>query len=329
MEPREPEYLRDLVRELRMLPAESEWVEFKVNNTNPEAIGKNISALANSAVLNDREAAYIVWGVEDGSHEIVGTRFVAYAAKRGNEPLPSWLRRTVSDNVDFVFHSVDIDGLTLQILEIAPTVQFPARFNGESFVRVGPVTKKLSHEPMIERRLWRLLDERSFEDGVAALNLTVDEVMRRIDYPSYFGLLNRPLPDGNSNILDAMRRDCLIRNSDAGGWDVTNLAAVLLARDLSEFRGLGRKCLRVIKYDGAGRFDAARERQFNLGYAAAFQRVIEHIMTLVPSNEVIEQALNVEMPMFPEIAVRELVANALIHQDFFRNWFKSIGRNIH
>ena len=40
-------------------------------------------------------------------------------------------------------------------------------------------------------------------------------------------------------------------------------------------------------------------------------------MALVPSNEVIEQALNVEMPMFPEIAVREIVANALIHQDFF------------
>ena len=114
-----------------------------------------------------------------------------------------------------------------------------------------------------------------------------------------------------------MRRDRLIRRSDAGGWDITNLAAILLARDLGDFRTLARKRVRVIRYDGSGRPDAARERQFNLGYASGFQRVIEHIMTLVPTNEVIEHALNIETPMFPEVAVRELVANALIHQDFF------------
>ena len=316
MEPREPEYLRDLVRELRALPAETEWVEFKVNNTNPETTGKNISALASSAVINDREAAYIVWGIEDASHEVVGTDFVADAAKKGNEPLFSWLRRTTSDNADFVFHSVDVAGLALQILEIAPTAQFPTRFKGEAFVRVGPVTKKLADEPMIERRLWRLLDRRSFEDGFAATNLAQDKILEMLDYPAYFHLSGRPLPDGIVNILEAMHQDRLITRSDAGGWNITNLAAVSFARDLKVFESLRRKCLRVVKYDGVARFNNAREREFEPGYATAFQRIVEHIMTLVPSNEVIERALNVDMPMFPEVAVRELVANALIHQDF-------------
>ncbi|MBN1928765.1 MAG: transcriptional regulator [Chlorobiaceae bacterium] len=36
----------------------------------------------------------------------------------------------------------------------------------------------------------------------------------------------------------------------------------------------------------------------------------------MPSNEVIGQALRKTLPMFPELAIRELVANALIHQDF-------------
>jgi ATP-dependent DNA helicase RecG len=40
-------------------------------------------------------------------------------------------------------------------------------------------------------------------------------------------------------------------------------------------------------------------------------------MALIPSNEVIGQALRRTVPMFPELAIRELVANALIHQDFF------------
>ena len=317
MEHREPEYLCGLVRRLCALPAESEWVEFKVDNTNPETIGKNISALANSAVLNDREAAYVVWGVEDVTHRLVGTRFAPSATKKGNEPLTAWLRRMVSKDAGFQFHSAQVDEHMLVILEIAPTAQYPARFKGDAFVRIGAATKKLSNEPQIERRLWRLLDQRSFEDGIAATNVAGPELLQQLDYPSYFDLLKQPLPDGNANILDSMQRDRLIRRSDAGGWDITNLAATLLARDLDEFRGLGRKKLRVIRYDGTGRFDTARERQFDLGYAAAFQRMIEHIMALVPSNEVIEQSLNVELPMFPEVAVRELVANALIHQDFF------------
>ena len=315
MEPREPEYLRDLVRGLCAMPAESEWLEYKVDNSNPETIGKNISALSNGAALYGRPFGYVVWGVEDDTHEIVGTKFTLESTGEG--PREPGIRASVSDNCDFQFHSIDIDDRKVVILEINPARQFPVRYKREAFIRIGSAAKPLKDVPQVEARLWQFLNQNSFEDGIAEINLTADEILRRLDYPSYFDLLKQPLPDGNSNILDAMRRDRLIRRSDAGGWDITNLAAILLARDLGDFRTLARKRVRVIRYDGSGRPDAARERQFNLGYASGFQRVIEHIMTLVPTNEVIEHALNIETPMFPEVAVRELVANALIHQDFF------------
>jgi ATP-dependent DNA helicase RecG len=57
------------------MPAESEWLEYKVDNSNPETIGKNISALSNGAALYGRPFGYVVWGVEDDTHEIVGTKF--------------------------------------------------------------------------------------------------------------------------------------------------------------------------------------------------------------------------------------------------------------
>ena len=44
--------------------------------------------------------------------------------------------------------------------------------------------------------------------------------------------------------------------------------------------------------------------------------MVGYINGLLPTNEVIGQALRRTVPMFPELAVRELVANALIHQDF-------------
>ena len=311
MELREPEYLQDLVRELCKLPSESEWVEFKINNADPEMIGKDISALSNGAVLHGQSFGYLVWGVSNDTHEIVGTNFTTESKKK--VPREPAIRASVSDNCDFQFHTVNIDDQKVVVLEITPSRMFPTKFKKEGYVRVGSATKSLREVPQVEARLWDVLRQNNFEDAIAALNLTSEETLLRIDYASYFDLLNQPLPDGNANILDAMQRDRLITRSDAGGWNITNLAAILLARDLREFEYLSRKRVRVIKYEGSGRFNAARERQFDLGYGAAFQ----HIMALVPSNEVIEQALNVEMPMFPEIAVREIVANALIHQDFF------------
>jgi ATP-dependent DNA helicase RecG len=69
------EYLNGLVAELRKLPKETGWVEFKVDNTNPEDIGEYLSALSNTAALQDKANGYVVWGIKDGTHEVVGTSF--------------------------------------------------------------------------------------------------------------------------------------------------------------------------------------------------------------------------------------------------------------
>lgn len=62
-----------LVNELRKLPNETQWVEFKHNNYKPQMIGEDISALANSAALHEKSCAYMIWGVHNETHEIVGT----------------------------------------------------------------------------------------------------------------------------------------------------------------------------------------------------------------------------------------------------------------
>jgi predicted HTH transcriptional regulator len=109
----------------------------------------------------------------------------------------------------------------------------------------------------------------------------------------------------------------LIRRSDAGGWDITNLGAVLFAKRLDAFHPLRRKAVRVVQYRGTGRTETLREQAGGKGYACGFEGLIGYINGLLPANEVIGEALRKSVPMFPELAVRELVANALIHQDFF------------
>ena len=98
---------------------------------------------------------------------------------------------------------------------------------------------------------------------------------------------------------------------------VTNYGAILLAKRLSDFPGLGRKALRIIQYRGTSKIETLREKQSSKGYASGFEDSITYINALLPSNEIIDQALRETVPMYPELAIRELVANALIHQDFF------------
>jgi len=314
---RTSEYLVGLVRELCKLPTETEWVEFKHNNDNPEEIGEYLSALANSAALHGKSSAYLVWGIDDPTHEVVGTTFVPAAKKVGNEELENWLLRLLEPKIDFHFYPVEVDGKSVVLLEIGRAFRHPVRFSGQEYIRIGSYKKKLKDFPEKERGLWRIFDKMPFEDGVAAERLPADEVLRLLDYPAYFDLLKLPLPANRDGILSELADDGLIRSCEAGGWDITNLGAVLFAKRLSDFRSLQRKAMRVIQYRGTSRLETRKEEARGKGYASGFEELIEFINGLLPSNEVIGQALRRTVPMFPDPAVRELVANALIHQDFF------------
>jgi predicted HTH transcriptional regulator len=91
---------------------------------------------------------------------------------------------------------------------------------------------------------------------------------------------------------------------------------VLFARKLEEFETLVRKAVRVIQYRGTSRVETIREQVGGKGYATGFEGLVSYINGLVPTTEVIAQALRRSVPSFPELALRELIANALIHQDF-------------
>jgi ATP-dependent DNA helicase RecG len=143
-----------------------------------------------------------------------------------------------------------------------------------------------------------------------------EEIVTLLDYPAYFDLAEIPLPENRSQIIQRLQAEGLVAKNTAGKWDVTNLGAILFAKRLDDFPHLRRKAVRVIAYDGNSRIKTLREQIGGKGYAAGFDGLIGFVNNLLPSNEVIGRALRRTVPMYPELAVRELVANALIHQDF-------------
>jgi ATP-dependent DNA helicase RecG len=309
-------YLARLVHQLCKLPDETEWVEFKHNNSEPQEIGEYLSALANSAAMTGKACGYLVWGVESGTHRIVGTTFSPAKERVGNEALEGWLARLLSPRLNFVFREFSIDGSDLVLLEVPRAFRHPVQFKGQEYIRVGSYKKKLREFPEKERELWRVFDDTPFEACIAVENMSDEEILHLLDYPSYFDLLKLPLPERRDGILDALEKESLICRSEAGHWNVMNLGAILFAKRLADFHRLARKAVRVIVYRNNSRIETVKEQLGTKGYANGFEGLTGYINGLLPSNEVIRQALRETVPMYPELAVRELVANALIHQDF-------------
>jgi ATP-dependent DNA helicase RecG len=313
---RSQEFLRSLLSELRKLPRETEWVEFKESFAEPQEVGEYISALANSAALVGKVQAYLVWGIRNDDHAVVGTTFRFQAARVGNEELENWILRLLSPKIRFCFYELPVEEGMVVILEIERAMRHPVQFSGQEYVRVGSYKKKLKDHPEKERALWRIFDEVPFESTASAEHMSAEEVMKLLDYSAYFELLGRPLPERRGELFESLAADGLISSTAAGTWDITNLGAILFARRLEDFGPLRRKAVRVIRYKGNSRVDTVKEQPGSKGYGAGFEGLISYVNGLLPSNEIIRHALRQEATAYPELAVRELVANALIHQDF-------------
>jgi len=307
--------LKQLLEKLLALPKENEWVEFKTGNANPEEIGKNISALANGACLHGQSFGYLVFGVEDKSFKIVGTSFHPKFAKKGGEEIEHWLATRLSPRIDFRMHEFDYEGKAISLFEFPCAVDRPVKFMNNAYIRVGSINRDFNNFPEKEKKIWQNRPHRRFESEVAIANVDSDKVLELIDYPGYFSLMRLPLPSNKDSIIEKLCSEKLIAKKGSK-YNITNLGGLLFAKNLKEFEGLARKAVRVIVHEGKSRIRTIKDQTGSNGYAVGFEGLVDYINDKLPSNEEIRKALRETVRMYPELAIRELVANALIHQDF-------------
>lgn len=299
------------------LPSETEWLEFKHNNSNPEDIGEYLSALSNAAVLHEQPRAWIIWGVRDFDRAPIGTSFKPREAKVGNQDLEGWLSTKAFPRVDFRFHEIEpVPSMRIVMLEIFPCWHTPVRFGDTEYIRVGSTKRRLKDYAEKERRLWDRFRRTPFEKAICLEQTSGARVLELIDYPGFFDLIATPLPEGASGILDRLVQERVVNACGGGLYDITNLGGILFAKRLADFETLSRKALRVIVYKGRNRVETLREQVGIKGYATGFQGLVQYLNEQLPSNEVLGPAFRREVRVFPKIAIRELVANCLIHQDF-------------
>jgi len=288
-------------------------VEFKLNFHSEQEIGERISALANGAAIHNQEYGYLVFGIENETHIIKGTSFKPKHHKKGNEELEHWLAQRLDPRIDFRIHEFAFDLQRNIALFVIPSAQNkPVDFSHTPYIRVGSITRKLAEFPEKERKIWRK-SGRPYELEIAKDSLSAADVIRLLSTETYFDLMKLPYPSNQNGVIEKFINENLVLKSQ--GYAITNLGAILFAKNLGEFESVQRKSVRVIVYKGKNKVETIREQIGVKGYALGFLGLVEWINSQLPANEEIGKALRTESRMYPEIAIRELVANALIHQD--------------
>ena len=212
---------------------------------------------------------------------------------------------------------VEFRGANILLVNIPEQSVKPAYRRGKSledtWIRSGGTTRSASRQEVGALMLNSATPR--WEGLRASPLLSLDDAVQMLDLDTIVKLLQRPQPKDGDVLAQWLVEEGLVVR-EGRGYYITNFGAVAAAHKLEQFPGLERKRLRVIRYRGLNKVDTIDEVPGQRGYASGFEGLIGYLKRVLPHSEVIQQSLRAEVAVFPEIALRELIANALIHQDF-------------
>ena len=305
--------LKNLIAELRSLPKETEWFEFKVNMSIPKEVGEYISALSNSACLHNKSYAYLVFGIENGNHNVVGTNFKPKQKKIGNEELENWIARQLTPRIDFKIHEFQYDQKPMVVFEIDAAKDTPVKFKGIAYVRVGSYKKRMSEYPEKERKIWK--KKADFDWSVQICEgATIDDLDReaidkaRTEYKRKYPHLAEEV-DSWDDVTFLNKAKVTIRGM------ITRAAIILLGKEESEhfLSPSVAKITWILKDEQNLEKDYAHfGPPFILNVEKVFAKVRNLNYRYLPNGRLFP----IEITQYDPWVIREVLHNCIAHQDY-------------
>lgn len=251
-----------LLERLLKEPKESAWLEFKENNADLSMIGRCISACANGAILAGKDRAFLVFGIHDKTKAVVGTSVRLSELRKGNENFHNWISRVVEPRLEIDLCDFEYKGKPVAIIAVHPTYDRPVRFESAEYIRIGENVKALKDFPEHERSLWLATSRHKFESSIALAHQKPELILSELLEPdAFYRLSGEAKPDRQEEVIRRFVAAEFLRDELDGTFSVTNLGAVLLARDVSRFPSISGKSVRVVRYLGADKREARPERE--------------------------------------------------------------------
>lgn len=304
--------LTALLDRLRAEPHESEWLEFKANRYEAQTLGEYLSALANAACLLGKPRAYLVFGIEDGSHAVIGTSFDPQAEKgNGNQLLPLWLSLSLQPNTGFEIHTFTYHGQRVVLFEIHPAFDRPVNFHGKAYIRDGSSNTSLSRYPEKERQIWQrrvdwsaqICDQATVEDlEPAAL------IKARQEYKNKFPAKAAEV-DGWDDTTFLNKTKLSIRGA------ITHAALLLLGREESTtlLSPAVARISWILKDEHNGELDY---KHFGPPFLLNVDSLLARIRNLTVRELPGGTLFPVEMTQYDPWVIREALHNCIAHQDY-------------
>jgi len=266
------------------------------------------------ASANHPDGACLVFGMaDDGQPQGVDADVVAQIANT----LANLGRDAVDPPIAIDHGVVEFRGVPLLFVRVPENSIKPVHRRGksveEAWVRSGGTTRKASRQEIGALMLNSAAP--SWETLRASRLMSVEDVQAVLDLDAIARLLQKPLPTDAAPLARWLQDEGLTV-ADGRGHYVTNLGAIAAARKLSEFDTLKRKSIRLVRFHGTNKIETVQELTGRRGYAIGFEGLVSYLKRTLPRFEVIDSPLRTDVSAFPELALRELIANALIHQDF-------------
>lgn len=285
---------------------ESRQLEFKRATTQFDST----KLMRSCCALSCEGGGKMVFGVSDDK-QVVGTQAFADPAKTEHD---------IHNRIGLrcTFETLQADGKRVLILHIPRSVVgHPTSYEGRYWMRSGE-----SLAPMSPERLRELLNEGapSYLDENEPGTHSWDEIKLLPAVERYYELIGSRMPGEETQIRDFLRMHFVERTAfDASLFYIRRLGAITLARSLNDFPDVEHHTIRVMRLRGTSITDMVFDRTYSKGYAVVFDDVIDQINALLPVNEDFADGLRDEHRDFSLVAVREIVVNACVHQDFMEH----------
>ncbi|MBP5551265.1 MAG: putative DNA binding domain-containing protein [Bacilli bacterium] len=291
---------KNYAKELISMKSEREWIELKENWYNRTEIGEYISALSNSAALYKMSYAYMIWGVSDDKHQVVGTTF-DYDKEEKGESLKHFLSRNLTPSINYTFQELTIDGKRIVCLTIPSAKIVPTEFNKERFIRIGSSKEQLRKYPQIEAELWTKLnnlEKTIINTESPKQNLSFNKLF--VYYASKNIILNEKSFKDNLSFY--------VPNTK-----IYNILAFLMADE-------NNIPVRVSVFKGTKKSDNLYSvKEFgNQCLLYAIDKVLEYcdVINIIQADETNRLVERNDVPLFDTKSLREAVLNAFIHNEW-------------
>lgn len=307
--------LTALLDRLQAEPRESEWLEFKATRLDAQPLGEYLSALANSACLLGKPRGYLVFGIADGTHAVVGTAFDPQAeAGQGNQLLPLWLALGLHPNVGFEIHTWQYQGQRVVLFEVHPAFDRPVEFYGKAFVRNGSSKTALVKYPEKERAIWsRRVDWSAQVCEQATLAdldpLAIAEARRQ------FAEKNKTKPDRLAELAAWDDATFLNKAKLTVRGAVTHAALLLLGREESSSL-LAPAVARISWILKNERNEELDYEHFGPPLLLNVNKVLARVRNLTVRELPDGTLFPVELTQYDPWVIREALHNCIAHQDY-------------